>query len=187
MKQIIKRIVFAVFWLLFHWLGFEALTDAIQLRVFVYKRRLNIVPVSYKLFLVSLGAVLVFSWQVAIENLDAHIGAGPAIDIVQPVLVVHAEAAPAIEKVTSIDTLADLVWSRESSRGVNNYSQCEKVGKVNGIGYGIPGNGDYMCFESHEEEMTVLRGWLTAKRAAGMSDKEMFCLYSGSNYSECKR
>lgn len=108
---------------------------------------------------------------------------GPALEF--PVIeTAHAESAE--PSVRSIESLADYIWFKESTRGKNNYSKCESVGLVNGIGYAIPGDGSYVCFESHDEEMTVLSGWLTFKRAAGWSDLEMLCKYSGSNYSECK-
>lgn len=86
-----------------------------------------------------------------------------------------------------IDELSNLIWLRESTRGKNNYSKCEAAGKINGIGYGISGNGKYICFESHKEEMRALRNWLKSKKSAGMSKKQMLCLYSGNNYKECKQ
>lgn len=86
----------------------------------------------------------------------------------------------------SVETIADTIWSNESSRGVNNYSKCAAVGKVNEIGYGIDGSGKYQCFKNHEEEMTVLAGWVVDHRAQGMSDTELMCHYSGANYKICK-
>lgn len=83
--------------------------------------------------------------------------------------------------------LADYIWLKESTRGKNNYSKCEAIGKINGIGYGIPGDGTYMCFNSHEEEMVALKGWIVAKKAKGLTELEMLCLYSGGNYKECKK
>lgn len=108
----------------------------------------------------------------------------PARASVEPLREIVKNEPVVLEK--SIEELADYVWFKESTRGKNNFSKCEAIGKVNGVGYAIPGDGSYMCFNSHEEEMTVLKGWLTAKRAAGMSDLAMLCLYSGSNYQECK-
>jgi hypothetical protein len=86
----------------------------------------------------------------------------------------------------NVAEIADTIWKNESTRGKHNYSKCEEIGKVNGIGYGIAGDGKYMCFESHEEEMKVLEGWITEKRARGKSDKELMCLYSGNHYEICK-
>lgn len=86
----------------------------------------------------------------------------------------------------SIDELADYIWLHESSRGKNNYSKCEAVGKINSIGYAIY-DGKWMCFNSHEEEMQTLNKWLTNKKEVGLSDTELLCLYSGSNYSICKK
>jgi len=97
------------------------------------------------------------------------------------------ETVEAKEVKDNVDELADLIWSNESTRGKNNFSKCEEQGKYNGIGYGIPGDGSFVCFESHEEEMIALRGWLVAKRASGMSDEAMLCLYSGNNYVNCKK
>jgi len=86
-----------------------------------------------------------------------------------------------------VDEIADTIWMLESSRGVNNYSKCEAVGKTNGIGFGIPGNGKYQCFESHAEEMRVLKSWIKDKQGKGMSETELLCHYSGSNYSICQK
>jgi hypothetical protein len=88
-------------------------------------------------------------------------------------------------KKDNIDQIADKIWLLESTRGKNNYSKCEAIGKINGIGYGISGNGKYQCFNSHDEEMQVLIGWIIDKRAKGMSEREMICLYSGNNYEGC--
>ena len=85
-----------------------------------------------------------------------------------------------------VDEIADEIWMLESSRGVNNYSKCEAIGKVNGIGYGIPGNGKYQCFESHAEEMQVLKSWIKDKQGKGMTEKQLKCLYSGSHYKICE-
>ena len=87
----------------------------------------------------------------------------------------------------NIDELADIIWLNESTRGKNNYSKCEAIGKYNGIGYAIPGDGSFVCFDSHDDEMRALEGWLVSKRAGGMSDDEMLCLYSGNNYVNCKK
>jgi len=82
--------------------------------------------------------------------------------------------------------LAEMIYNLESTNGKNNYSKCEAIGKINGIGYGIPGNGKYQCFESHEDEMQVLKGWIIDKKSKGMTEKELLCLYSGNNYDICK-
>lgn len=91
------------------------------------------------------------------------------------------------EREDTISELAGLIYERESSNGKNNYSKCEAIGKVNGIGYAIPGDGSFICFDSHEDEMKALEGWLVSKRAGGMSDEAMLCLYSGNNYINCKK
>ena len=111
-------------------------------------------------------------------------------------VVVKAVAYPANEKsvmeeqdlsdtTSPVSQIADEIWMLESTRGKNNYSKCEAIGKVNGIGYGIWG-GNWMCFDSHEEEMETLEKWISEKRDKGMTDKELKCLYSGQNYKICK-
>lgn len=93
------------------------------------------------------------------------------------------EAKPSIDE---NEAIKELIWTRESTRGKHNYSKCEAQGKINGIGFGIPGNGKYICFENHAEEMQVLDDWIENHKVQGMSDQEMLCHYSGGNYSECK-
>jgi hypothetical protein len=83
-----------------------------------------------------------------------------------------------------IEELSDLIWLRESTRGKNNYSKCEAQGLINGIGFAIPGNGKYICFKDHAEEMQALDKWIKDKQAKGMTTKELLCLYSGNNYKD---
>lgn len=96
------------------------------------------------------------------------------------------EATVEVKEIEKERDLADYIWFKESTRGKNNYSKCEAIGKVNGIGYAIPGDGSFVCFDSHDDEMVALNGWLMAKKAAGWSELKMLCTYSGQNYSECK-
>jgi len=111
---------------------------------------------------------------------------GGILDYFQPkTVIINIAEAKEQPKTDRISELMDLIWQRESTRGQHNYSKCEQQGKVNGIGYGISGNGKYICFDSHEEEMQVLRGWILDKQAKGMSEQELLCLYSGSNYKGC--
>lgn len=101
---------------------------------------------------------------------------------------IEKEKVEEVREVIHIDEvaeLAEMIYNLESSGGKNNYSKCEAIGKINGIGYGIPGNGKYQCFNNHEEEMQVLKGWIIDKRAKGMTDNGLLCLYSGNNYNFC--
>lgn len=92
--------------------------------------------------------------------------------------------AETIKEVKAVERdLADYIWMKESTRGKNNYSKCEAVGKVNGIGYGIT-NGKYMCFDSHEDEMKVLEGWIITKKAAGYTEQQLLSIYSGGSYNK---
>lgn len=101
----------------------------------------------------------------------------------QDVSITDADAN--LENTTLSIDLSDYIWLHESTRGKNNYSKCEAIGKVNGIGYGIWGER-WMCFDSHKEEMETLKKWIQDKKDKGMSDKELLCLYSGNNYLICK-
>lgn len=77
----------------------------------------------------------------------------------------------------TIEQLKDYIWLHESTKGKNNFSKCEALGKVNGIGFGIHGD-KWQCFESHAEEMVVLEGWLRDKESRGLTEKQMLCLYN---------
>lgn len=130
----------------------------------------------------SLGAITGASavyWSVTLPKLKGE----PIFEQVAPI----AQAKEVETKKDNIEELASLIYKRESSDGKNNYSKCEEQGKYNGIGFAITGDGSYICFNSHEEEMMALRGWLVAKKASGMSDEAMLCLYSGNNYINCKK
>lgn len=185
MKKAFIRFINVLFAFLFKVLGFEALADRIESKVTNYRLRLNIVPVSYKLFLVLLGVSLGVSGFLVFRHYSVlsfvSIGGEYVNEAKAPIVV---EVEKIVER-DEVGELADLIWSRESSRGVNNYSKCEAIGKFNGIGFGIPGDGSYMCFDSHEDEMTVLRGWIITRKAWGWSELKMKCTYSGNNYEEC--
>jgi hypothetical protein len=100
--------------------------------------------------------------------------------------VVKAEVKKDMTTSNNLTTsdIADKIWLYESSRGKNNYSVCGAQGKVNGIGYGIDGSGGYMCFNSHEQEMKVLEGWIESKFAQGLTEKELLCLYNTGEVTE---
>lgn len=89
------------------------------------------------------------------------------------------EEAPIKEEVVEVKPvdLVDFIFMKESSRGKNNYSKCEAIGKYNRYGYGIPGNGQYICFEKDEDTKAVA-GWVAEKIARGYSDNELLCLYN---------
>lgn len=104
--------------------------------------------------------------------------------------VSHAQNAPERTElpqgeVLDIKSISDTIWNLESTRGQHNYSKCEKVGKINGIGYNVWGS-NYSCFKSHAEEMEVLEDWISDHIKEGMSEKELMCHYSGDNYKICK-
>lgn len=167
--------------------GLKMLVDWVDLKITNYRLRLNIVPTSYKVFLVALGVVGSYGWNMAYSQYQTLTEA-QKLTFEQPLKVEVAEAKQLTEaekKALHVKNLADLIWERESTKGQHNFTKCEAQGKINSIGYNIPGNGNYVCFDSHEEEMAVLEGWIIGKQAQGMSDIQLLCLYSGNNYKEC--
>jgi hypothetical protein len=102
--------------------------------------------------------------------------------------VSHAQNAPERtelpqDEVLDIKAISDTIWLLESSRGQHNYSKCEAVGKINGIGWSIDGTGKYTCFNNHEEEMVVLGKWIQDKINKGFSEKELLCYYNTGKVS----
>lgn len=152
--------------------GVKAVVSMIESGLLRYRLRLNIVPTSYKVFVSLIGVVI------GASGMYVYLESPKLIDNVQ------AKTSPAVKEVVKERDLADYIWFKESTRGKNNYSKCEAKGKVNGIGYGIPGDGSYVCFESHEDEMTALNGWLVAKKASGWSEEKMLSVYSGGSYNK---
>jgi len=104
--------------------------------------------------------------------------------------VSHAQTTENIEKPKTnldiVNEIAENIYNKESSRGKNNYSKCQAIGKVNSIGFNIPGNGSYQCFDSHEDEMVVLRGWIMDKLARGWETNLIYCYYNtGKKVQDC--
>lgn len=133
----------------------------------------------------SIGAIGGGSWVLsAVEsgNLYAELTKNSRVVIER---AQAAEPKPVVEptpekpeeaEVKPVD-LVDIIFLKESSRGKNNYSKCEAIGKYNRYGYGIPGNGSYICFEKDEDTKAV-EGWVAEKKARGYSDTEILCLYN---------
>lgn len=185
-----NRIFKAVGQFLYRISGLQALVSALESFVLHYKLRVRMVPVSYKLFILILGMTIGGS-TVYVHFVAPELVAALKKESVAGVYVNHALASAAPEKkesqVSWVDETADYIWMKESTRGKKNFSECENLGKINGVGYRIPGNGSYVCFDSHDDEMIVLKGWLLDKQAMGWSKLKMLCAYSGSHYDECKK
>jgi hypothetical protein len=168
--------------------GLEWIVEEILFKVRAYRIRLNIVPTSFKWFVWTLGVISgsagMMVYQQSPVIMSEIIAPSGTIVIVNPAVAQEIPQNAVEEKERD---LADYIWLKESSRGKNNYSKCEAIGKVNGIGYAIPGDGSYMCFDSHEDEMVALNGWITVRKASGWSELKMLCTYSGNNYDECKK
>lgn len=73
----------------------------------------------------------------------------------------------------------------ESSGGKNNYSKCQAIGLYNRYGYGIPGNGKYLCFEKGEDTKAVKK-WL-AENIEKYGLEKSLCRYNlGKPIENCQ-
>jgi hypothetical protein len=92
---------------------------------------------------------------------------------------IKAQASPPISEITR------KIMQLESSGGVNNYSKCQAIGKYNRFGYGIPGNGQYQCFEKDEDTKAVEK-WFE-KKLAEMDLETAICHYNlGTKTNNCE-
>ena len=180
-----KRAIKAVGRFFYKVSGAKMVAEAMESAILRYRLRVRMVPVSYKLFVLALGVAIGGS-SVFVHNEYPSIVSTDPLIIENTHFIEKAEAKEA-PKVDKVKELSELIYQRESSNGKNNYSKCEAIGKYNGVGYAIPGNGSYICFDSHEDEMQAVRGWIVTKLAAGMSEEKLLCVYSGNNYKECKQ
>jgi hypothetical protein len=83
-----------------------------------------------------------------------------------------------------IAEITSKIMQLESSGGVNNYSKCEAIGKFNRYGFGIPGDGTYLCFEKDEDTKKVAE-WFE-KKLAVMDLETAVCHYNtGLKTNQC--
>lgn len=68
----------------------------------------------------------------------------------------NREVSQEDETPLAIEKIVDIVHQLESSGGKNNFSKCESIGKFNEFGYGIPGDGKYLCFEKGKDREAVI-------------------------------
>lgn len=180
--KFIRKAVAWVFWFLFGWI-----IDWADNKIFVYKKRLQMVPVSFKWFVWILGVVVGASGMMIYQEAPVIMkevtrASEPMVFVQQaraeilPVEVIEEVVAPEVD-------LVDVIFSKESSRGVNNYSKCEEIGKFNRYGFDIPGNGKYVCFEKDEDTKAVA-GWVAHRKALGWTDNEILCYYNSGTRSE---
>ena len=84
----------------------------------------------------------------------------------------------------SLEEIVRKVSMLESSGGKYNYSKCERIGKFNRYGFGIPGNGKYMCFEK-DEDTTAVMEWFEEKLKKHKL-KTALCIYNrGVETEDC--
>ena len=88
------------------------------------------------------------------------------------VITRESETAPSIEEIVR------RIQILESSGGKNNYSKCEAIGKYNRYGFGIPGNGTYMCFEKDDDTKAVRQWFEDMIKTKNRSLGEAVCGYN---------
>lgn len=163
--------------------GIQWLVLTVSCQVMAYKLRLRMVPATYKMFLIVIGMSIGASGMyVALVAPEVMMSASRVYENTNPLIIEPAHAKEVEVKEVKRD-LVDFIFQKESSRGKNNYSKCEAIGKFNRYGFGIPGNGDYLCFEKGQDTVAVA-GWVAQKKAAGMSDEALLCLYNTGKATE---
>lgn len=80
------------------------------------------------------------------------------------------------ETTPSLEEIVRRIQMLESSGGKYNYSKCEAIGKYNRYGYGIPGNGKYLCFEKDGDTKAVME-WFSDKLKKH-NLKTSLCIYN---------
>lgn len=137
-----------------------------------------------KLFICVLGGIIGGSGVYVSLTAPELLTQSNTIEIRRPQLHFSEEVSAKEPEVVKRD-LVDVIFTLESSRGKNNYSKCEAIGKFNQYGFGILGNGDYLCFEKDQDKVAVT-GWVAQKEAQGLTEEEILCLYNtGKATSTC--
>ncbi len=171
----------------FKYSGLEDLFDEIQVRVTAYKRCLNIVPVTYKLFISLVGIAIGASGMYVYFEGKSLVASLLEANTVTFVSTVEAETPEKVEEVKievlNVKEIVEKVYRLESSRGKND--SCKVPGKVNGFGYATYA-GKAPCFNSHDEIKTIVEGWFQDKMDRGMTVGQATCLYNtGTAIDDC--
>lgn len=95
------KIIGSIFGFFYKWSGVKWVVNEISIKVTNYRLRLNIVPTTYKIFLVALGAVGSFGWSTAYTLYNEQ--TTYSISVEQPRIIEEAKA----EAVAPVE-----VWSK---------------------------------------------------------------------------
>lgn len=79
--------------------------------------------------------------------------------------------------VPPIEEIVDKIFALESSKGKYNYSKCEAIGEFNRYGFGIPGNGKYLCFEK-DKDTEAVKKWFADKIKTNQNINQLICKYN---------
>lgn len=127
-------------------------------------------------FILSILTVIGFAAGIKYEVFQSH-----SFVVVNQV---RAASQPKDEEVTVAKRdLVDEIFLKESSRGKKNYSKCEAKGMYNRYGFGIPGDGTYLCFEKDMDTVAVA-GWVAHKKALGYTDNQLLCGYNSGKFTD---
>lgn len=140
---------------------------------FIGEKLHNIVVLYFVLSVLTvIGIAAGIHYEIFRDN--SFVAATPALAASQP--------KEEEEKIVKKD-LVDEIFLRESSRGKKNYSKCEEKGLYNRYGYGIPGDGTYVCFEKDQDTVAVA-GWVAHRRALGYTDSQILCGYNSGKFTD---
>ena len=91
------------------------------------------------------------------------------------------------------DILGYIHWA-ETSEGTNTnpialHNRCKVIGRSNEMGFNpFTTYGDFQgqCFESHEDTLETVRGWIETRLEKGLSVRQLLCYYNeGVKREDC--
>jgi hypothetical protein len=154
------------------------LVNKVRFAKFKYETR----RISFILFLWFLGLITGLAYYYAVQTYNK---------LLEPrvIIINNAQASTETQEIEPQEVikekdLSDYIWFKESTRGQHNYSKCEAQGKFNSVGYGIPGDGTYMCFNSHAEEMDAVKKWIAQHKEEGLNSRQLLCHYNQGTVSD---
>lgn len=166
------------------------------------KRDINRINKAHQRKIQIVTALFFFIWGNSMFNIvmfiDLFTGYEQAVKIIENRIVteVQAKEIPVVQEESTnpapievedhISTIVHGIYTLESSQGINNYSKCEAQGKYNGYGYGIPDNGNYICFDTHGEATATVYAWVEKKIDQGFTLEELLCIYNTGKKDSCE-
>jgi len=179
-----KNAIQAVGRFVYKYSGMKAVVEKVQEKVFHYKLRLRMVPVTYKAFLLIVGATLGSTMTyiyIQAPKVYLDLMSSEKIIVVNEVHAQEVKEQPK-EEGTDIDEIVKNVYQLESSSGKND--SCRAKGLYNGYGYGWY-NGKKPCYASHEEVTALVKEWFNDK-LKDLTVEEALCVYNTGGKDKCE-